>query len=99
MTNAPFQKGKEERVANRADKKQHRVTKRENKPFVNGTKDVGHLLNKLENPEKTREKHGIKKGVKAMAALGTAGALIPKVYKKLVGPMINGTRYPAGHGG
>ena len=104
MTNAPFQKETkaERKAANKAYRqglRQDRKNDRDAKPYVKGTKNTGELLDKLANPKKTEEKHGVKKGLKAMAALGTAGALIPKIYKKLVGPMINGIRYPAGYEG
>ena len=92
MNNAPFQ-NKE----TRAKRKEARKSKRDLKPYTKGTKTSGELLDKLSNPAKTEENHGIKKGIKAMGTLAAIGAAAPKIYKKLVGPMINGVRYPASY--
>ena len=99
MNNAPFPKEtREQRKAGnkayRQSLKQERENERDAKPYVKGTKTSGELLDKLSNPAKTEENHGIKKGGKAIATLAAIGAAAPKIYKKFVGPMINGVRYP-----
>jgi len=62
--------------AYRQSLKDDRKRDKENKPFVKGTKNVSQLLGKLENPEKTREKHTIKKGIKNIVAGITTGLSI-----------------------
>jgi hypothetical protein len=102
MKGAPFQKETKEqrKAANKSYRqslKADRKREKEAKPYVKGTKTSSELLGKLNNPKKTEEKHDIKKGVKAMGTLAAVGAVVPKIYKKLVGPMINGVRYPASY--
>ena len=98
MKGFPKQETKAERkAANKAYRqslKDDRKREKEAKPYVKGTKTSSELLSKLNNPKKTEEKHGIKKGVKAMGTLAALGAVAPKIYKKFVGPKINGVRYP-----
>jgi hypothetical protein len=102
MNNAPFQKETKEqrKAANKAYRqslKQERKNEKAARPYTKGTKTTDELLDKLANPAKTEENHGIKKGVKAIGTLAAIGAVVPKIYKKLVGPMINGVRYPASY--
>jgi len=80
MKGFPEQETKAQRKAGnkayRQSLKADRKRDKENKPFVQGTKNVSQLLGKLENPEKTREKHTIKKGAKNIAtAIAGAGAI------------------------
>lgn len=105
MKGAPFQSHEQGHKESRAERKaankayrqslkDDRKREKEAKPYVKGTKTSLELLGKLNNPKKTEEKHGIKKGVKAMGTLAAIGAAAPKIYKKFVGPKINGVRYP-----
>jgi hypothetical protein len=101
MNNAPFQKETREqrKAANKAYRqslKKERKDEKALRPYAN-SKTVDKLLGKLANPAKTEENHGIKKGVKAISTLAAIGAAAPKIYKKLVGPKINGVRYPASY--
>ena len=102
MNNAPFPKETREqrKAANKAYRqglKQDRQNERDAKPYVKGTKNTSKLLDKLSNPAKTEENYGIKKAGKLASTLVTIGTVGPKIYKKLVGPMINGVRYPASY--
>ena len=81
MNNAPFQKETREqrKAGNRAYRqslKQERENERDAKPYVKGAKNTSQLLDKLENPDKTKKKHTLKKGVKNIAATAAAGLSI-----------------------
>jgi len=88
-----FRTGKEKRQDERAERKAankayrqslraDRKREKEARPYVQGTKTSSELLSKLENPKKTEEKHGVKKGLKGMAGLAAAGVGITKFFNR-----------------
>jgi len=86
MKGFPEQETKAQRkAANKAYRqsaKADRKREKEARPYVQGTKTSSKLLSKLENPKKTEEKHGVKKGFAGMGTLAAAGVGLTKFFNR-----------------